>query len=162
MKKSVKVIAGVVVGLGIVGSLAGGGGDKTTPPSTTSANTAAFVQTTKPAETKAAATKAPITVPPAPQATSGEKNALKTAESYLRYSAFSKKGLKDQIKFEGYSESESTYAVNNVNADWMEQAVKMAESYLKYSSFSKKGLKDQLIFEGFTEVQAEYGVSKAY
>lgn len=94
--------------------------------------------------------------------TAGEKNALKKAESYLRYSSFSKKGLIDQLKFEGFTTEESTYAVNNVKVDWMEQAVLKAKSYLKYSSFSKQGLVDQLKFEGFTTEQAEYGVSKAY
>lgn len=94
--------------------------------------------------------------------TSGEKNALKKAESYLKYSSFSKKGLIDQLEFEGFTTKESTYAVDNVKVDWMEQAVLKAESYLKYGSFSRQGLVDQLKFEGFTDEQAEYGVSKAY
>lgn len=106
-----------------------------------------------PKETKkeATPTEAPISL--------GEKNALRSAENYLNYIAFSKKGLFEQLKFEGFSDSEANYAVNNVNVDWNEQAAKCAENYLRYISFSKQGLIDQLIFEGFTQEQAEYGAT---
>ena len=107
----------------------------------------------KAAEVKkeATPTEAPISL--------GEKNALRSAKSYLNYTAFSKKGLIEQLKFEGFSDSEANYAVNNVNVDWNEQAAKCAENYLRYTSFSKQGLIDQLKFEGFTQEQAEYGAT---
>lgn len=92
-------------------------------------------------------------------ATTEQKNALKTAKSYLDYSSFSYTGLIEQLEFEGYSNESATYAVDNCGADWNEQAAKTAESYMKYSSFSRQGLIDQLLFEGFTQEQAEYGVS---
>ena len=94
--------------------------------------------------------------------TSSQKNALKKAESYLEYSAFSYTGLIDQLEYEGFSTADATYAVDHCGADWKEQAVKKAESYLKYSSFSKSGLIDQLEYEGFTHEQATYGADKAY
>ena len=94
--------------------------------------------------------------------TRGEENALKKAHSYLDYSAFSYSGLIDQLKYEGYSTSEATYAADHCGADWKEQAVKKAKSYLKYSSFSYDGLVDQLEYEGFTHEQATYGADKAY
>lgn len=68
----------------------------------------------------------------------------------------------DQLKYEGYSSSEATYAADHCGADWKEQAVKKAKSYLKYSSFSYDGLVDQLEYEGFTHEQAAYGADKAY
>lgn len=92
------------------------------------------------------------------QPTMGEKNAVKKAITYLKYSAFSKTGLVKQLEYEGYTSSESNYAVNHIEVDWNEQAAKKAETYLKYSSFSRKGLIDQLEYEGFTREQAEYGV----
>lgn len=92
--------------------------------------------------------------------TMGQKNALKTAESYLRSSSFSRKGLIEQLKYEEYSTEEATYAVDNIDVDWNEQAAKCAESYLKSSSFSRKGLIEQLKYEGFTTAQAEYGVKQ--
>lgn len=88
-----------------------------------------------------------------------EKNALEKAKSYLKFSAFSRKGLIDQLEFEGFSTEASEFAVDNCGADWNEQAAKKAESYLEFTSFSKSGLIDQLEFEGFTSEQAEYGAS---
>ena len=85
------------------------------------------------------------------------EQALKKAQSYLDYMAFSKQGLIDQLEYEKFTTEQATYAVNNCGADWNEQAAKKAKSYLEYASFSKQGLIDQLIFEGFTKQQAEYG-----
>ena len=95
-------------------------------------------------------------------ASSGERNALESAKSYLRFMAFSYTGLIDQLEYEGYSYSEAKYAVDNCGADWYEQAVKCAESYLEYMSFSRSGLIEQLEYEGFTHDQAVYGVDQAY
>lgn len=92
--------------------------------------------------------------------TTGQKNALASAKSYLKFSAFSYTGLIDQLEYEGYTTEEATYAVDNCGADWYEQAAKCAESYLKYSSFSRDGLIDQLEYEGFTYAQALHGVKE--
>jgi len=97
-----------------------------------------------------------ITTKPAP--TMGEKNALDTAYSYLRYMAFSYSGLIEQLEYEGYLHSEAVYAVDNCGADWNQQAAKCAKSYLDYMSFSRQGLIEQLEYEGFTHSQAVYGV----
>lgn len=92
--------------------------------------------------------------------TTGERNAVKKARSYLEFSAFSYTGLISQLEFEGFSTSEATYGADNCGADWNEQAAKKAKSYLEFSSFSRSGLIEQLEFEGFTHSQAEYGVSQ--
>lgn len=92
--------------------------------------------------------------------TMGQKNALKEAESYLDYSSFSYSGLIKQLEYEGYSNEDATYAVDNCGADWNEQAVKTASDYLDYSSFSKDGLIEQLEYEGFTHDQAVYGAEQ--
>ena len=91
--------------------------------------------------------------------TLGEKNALAKANSYLSFSAFSKKGLIKQLNFEGFSNEEAQYAVDNCGADWNEQAALKAKSYLDFTSFSRSGLIKQLEFEGFTTEQAEYGAT---
>lgn len=88
------------------------------------------------------------------------KNALKSANSYLNYTAFSYTGLIGQLEYEGYTTEEATYAADNCGADWFEQAAKSAENYLKYSSFSRSGLISQLEYEGFTNEQAVYGVEQ--
>jgi hypothetical protein len=94
--------------------------------------------------------------------TAGQRNALHSAQSYLRVSAFSKSGLVKQLKYEHFSSSDARWAVNHVHVSWNAQAVKSAKAYLKISSFSRQGLIDQLEYEGFTPSQAAYGVSKAY
>ena len=68
----------------------------------------------------------------------------------------------EQLVFEGYSDADAEYAVDQINADWNEQAVLAAINYLDFSSFSKQGLIDQLVFEGYTSEQAEYGANRAY
>ncbi len=88
--------------------------------------------------------------------TLGQSNALKSAKSYLSYSAFSYEGLINQLKYEKYTHDEAVYAANNCGANWNEQALKSAKSYLNYTSFSYKGLIGQLEYEQFTYSQAKY------
>lgn len=90
--------------------------------------------------------------------TTGQKNALRTAEDYLKYSAFSYTGLIDQLEYEEYSHEEAVFAADHCGADWNKQALKSAKSYLEYTAFSYTGLIEQLEFEGFTSEQAKYAV----
>jgi colicin import membrane protein len=96
-----------------------------------------------------------------PDLTTGQENARRSAEDYLSFSAFSRSGLIDQLKFEGYSGQDATVAVDSLNVNWNEQAARSAEEYLAMSGFSRSGLIEQLMFEGYTRQQAEYGVDKA-
>lgn len=122
---------------------------------------ATTVQPTTIAETTAVPTEKPTEK--ATEAIPMEyQNALKSANEYLNYTAFSKEGLYNQLKHEKYSDDAARYAVDHVNADWKECAVKAAESYLAYSSFSKEELYDQLIYEKYTEEEARYAVDKVY
>lgn len=91
--------------------------------------------------------------------TMGEMNALGSANNYLRFTAFSYVGLIEQLEYEGYTNQEATYAVDNCGADWNEQAAKKAEEYINTMSFSRNGLIEQLKYEGFTSEQVQYGVS---
>src|SRR5699024_2065096 len=47
-----------------------------------------------------------------------QQNALESAESYLSFTAFSRSGLIEQLEFEGYSNADATWAVDNVTVDW--------------------------------------------
>lgn len=91
--------------------------------------------------------------------TLGEKNALNKALRYLQTMPFSYTGLIKQLNYEGYSDSEAMYAVDNCGADWNLQAEKMAKNYLDVMPFSRQELISQLIYEGFTQEQAEHGVA---
>lgn len=92
------------------------------------------------------------------------KNALKSAEQYLDYSYFSKKGLYDQLTSEygdKYPAEAAQYAVDNVKADWNEQALKAAKNYQKTTPMSNEGLRDQLTSEygeRFTPEEAQYAI----
>lgn len=92
----------------------------------------------------------------------GMRNALQSAKDYLDAMSFSRKGLIEQLEYEGYSSSEAEYAVEHCGADWNKQAYDMAKDYLKMMAFSRSSLIEQLEFEGFTHSQAVYGVDQAY
>lgn len=125
--------------------------------------------TVSPAPTKP--TTGPATVPPttrpttpphtSPPATVGaeQQNATKSAMSYLTDQHFSRKGLIEQLKYEGYPAKASTAAVDSLKIDWNEQAALVARDYLQSQPFSRKSLKDQLVFDGFSDTQAAYGVA---
>lgn len=119
--------------------------------SNTNSTTSSSSSTTTPSTSSNASTPSPTT---------GEKNALRSAREYLSFSAFSYTGLIHQLEYEGYSTEEATYAADNCNANWNEQAAKSAKEYLDMSSFSRQELINQLIYEGYTQEQAEYGVTQ--
>ncbi|OBF09937.1 hypothetical protein A5727_21795 [Mycobacterium sp. ACS4331] len=106
------------------------------------------------------------TEPPKPSFTPAQRNAIKSAESYLDYAAFSKQGLIDQLEYGDFSTSDATFAVEYIEAnggvDWNEQAVKSARQYLEYTSFSLQALVEQLEYSGFTPAEAQYGANQAY
>ncbi len=92
--------------------------------------------------------------------TVSQKNAVRKAKEYLAVMAFSRDGLIKQLEFEGFSNEDATYGVDNVSVDWNEQAVKKAKEYLDTMAFSRDSLIKQLEFEGFTYEQAVYGVEQ--
>lgn len=92
--------------------------------------------------------------------TTGQKNAIATAKSYLEIIPFSRTGLIKQLEFEKFSGEDATYGVDNCGADWNKQAVKKAEAYLAIMPYSRDALIKQLEFEGFTSEQAVYGAGQ--
>jgi hypothetical protein len=115
------------------------------------------------AEAKAAADAA-AAAEAAARGTLSQQNAFAKATDYLGFTAFSRSGLADQLKFEGFSPEDTEFALARLEAaggvDWNAQAAAKAADYLKMMSFSHSGLIEQLIFEGFTQAQAEFGVSQ--
>lgn len=179
----VGAVAGIVVLLGIIGSLgspeeeadvAASTQSSTTQSSSVPAPTTVATSTVllpPPVQVETVEAVVPTTfvpvVPrttqapapaPAPGMTASQRNAVRAAEQYLDYSSFSREGLIDQLVFEDYSFDDASFAVDSISPDWNEQAAESAQSYLDYSAFSRQGLIDQLVFEGFTLEQAQYGV----
>lgn len=164
MKSIMKIALGIVVGFVLLiggctaivaGSMSGSDtDDKSAAERATEKREAASSTSSKPA-------KATPTEKPKPELTAGQENAMAKAEQYLDLSAFSRKGLIEQLEFEDFTAKDATFAVDHIKVDWNEQAAAKAEEYLDMSPFSRQGLIDQLVFEGFTTPQATYGVNQA-
>jgi hypothetical protein len=101
---------------------------------------------------------APEPEPAAPSMTMGQEQAVGKAQDYLAMSGFSRKGLINQLVYEGFSKADATFGVDYIKPNWNKQAAKKAQDYIDMSSFSRQGLIDQLVYEGFTQAQAKYGV----
>lgn len=107
---------------------------------------------------------APTTTKPTatePVMTASQEQAVGTAEDYLNGQSFSRKGLIEQLVFEGFSTKDATFGVDHVEVNWNDQAVGVAKGYLDGQHFSRSGLIEQLEYEGFTHKQAVYGVKGA-
>lgn len=96
--------------------------------------------------------QAPVTV------TTGMKNAVKKAKSYIKISGFSRKDLISQLEYNGFTEVESIYGADNCGADWNNECLEKAQSYIKISGFSRQDLINQLAYNGFTDSEILYGV----
>ena len=124
----------------------------TAPETTPASDTTDFPATTSPLETTAApeSTEPPPTTEPGPELTPSQTNAVRSAESYLDFSGFSRQGLIDQLSSEfgeQFPLDDATFAVDSLGVDWTAQAVRSANSYLDFSGFSRQGLIDQLSSE---------------
>lgn len=92
------------------------------------------------------------------------RNALRSAEVYLKTMPFSKKGLYNQLTSdagEKYPADAAQYAVDNVKTNWKENALKAAKNYDKIMPMSKQGLYEQLtstVGDGYTPEEAQYAV----
>jgi len=123
---------------------------------------APVVEKTTPAPAKTETKTTPTPTPtPAPAPTSSEtvsqKNAVRSAKSYLGYSAFSYTSLIKQLEYEKFSHTDAVYGADNSGADWFAQAARAAKAYMEYSAFSRGSLIEQLKYEGYTQAQAEHG-----
>ena len=99
--------------------------------------------------------------------TGPQRNAVRSAESYLSFTGFSRAGLIDQLSSsygDGYDVADATAAVDSLAIDWKYQAVRSARQYLEMMGFSCKGLIEQLSSdagEKYTKSQAGYGAQQA-
>ncbi len=91
--------------------------------------------------------------------TVSQQNAVRAAQSYLNYTAFSHDGLVAQLEYDQFSNADAVYGADNSGADWNAEAAKSAKQYMSYSAFSRGGLITQLEYDKFTEAQAEYGAT---
>ena len=99
--------------------------------------------------------------------TGPQKNAVRSANSYLSISGFSRDGLIEQLSSpygDDYNKDDATAAVDSLSVDWKEEAVKSARQYLGIMGFSCNGLIEQLSAntgDKYTKSQATYGAEQA-
>lgn len=91
-----------------------------------------------------------------------ESEAILKAVDYLDGQMFSKKGLIEQLEFDGYPAKTAAAAVGTIKIDWNVEAAGKAKEYLDGQHFSKSGLIAQLEYDGFTKAQATYGANKEF
>jgi SOS response regulatory protein OraA/RecX len=90
---------------------------------------------------------------------SSNQKALKAAQAYINIFDDSKKEIRDQLKHDGYTDSQIQYAIENLVVDWNKEALDSAYSYLELFNDSKKEIRDQLKHDGFTDSQIQYALS---
>ena len=90
-----------------------------------------------------------------------KRSAIEVAQNYLLTMPFSPSGLYDQLRFEGFSEEDSQFAIDHLIVDWDEMCYETAVSYItNVGGFSKKSLSHQLEYDGFTKKQAKKAVKR--
>jgi hypothetical protein len=153
------MIVAFLVVTAAIGSILGDGSSSPSPSAATS--------TVSPGAEPNAGATGNVANASARQLTPAQRNAVRSAEAYLRMSGFSRQGLIDQLSSEygeKFSVADATIAVDNLDVDWNAQAARSAAAYLQMSGFSCQGLIDQLSSshgEKYTVSQAAYGAKQA-
>lgn len=108
----------------------------------------------------------PKAITTAQSMTKSQEQALGAAQDYLKFQAFSKKGLIQQLSSkygDGFSLADATWAVNHLKVNWNQEAYLAGKNYLEFQHFSRSGLIQQLSSSAgdqFTKAQATYAVDK--
>jgi len=151
--KGCLIILGVFVVLVILGAIAGGGEEVNISPEAS--------------ENPPKVEQAEETSAPENNLTGPQRKAVRSAESYLDFSGFSRKGLIEQLSSDagdGYDKADAAAAVDSLDVDWNEQAARSAKNYLDMMGFSCNGLIEQLSSDsgdGYTASEARYGAEQA-
>lgn len=180
MKKLLKWVAIIFVGLIIIGVIFGDDSTQTTDtdanvnktpakqPVVTPSAEQADVNLEEEAKTETVVSNSVQEEEAKPQGLSRpQKNAVRSAKQYVSMTGFSRDGLIEQLSSEygnGYDVTDATIAVDSLDIDWNEQAVRSAEQYLDMTGFSCKGLIEQLSSSAgskYTVSEATYGAQQA-
>lgn len=136
--------------------------DATTEEKTTEEKATNEAKTEEKTETEEVATEAPTTEEKKDEATREQKAALGKAKTYSDMMHLSKQGIINQLtsEIEGFSPEDAQYAVDNLKADYKQNALKKAEDYAKTQNMSNDAIFNQLTsdIEGFTAEEAQYAV----
>lgn len=162
MKKLIKWIVIIFIGLVVLGLIIGGGEETTEQTDSNAVMTDKSSKETTDAnatQTEVEAKEDSLTRP--------QKNAVRSAKQYINMTGFSRDGLIDQLSSSagnGYEVADATVAVDSLNIDWNEQAVRSAQQYLDMTGFSCDGLIEQLSSSAgskYTVSEATHGAQQA-
>lgn len=84
------------------------------------------------------------------------ENVLILAKEYIQEKAYSRRGLINALKMNGYSNINAIYAVDNISVDWSEQAKRAIKEYKEKANLSKTNLLNVLVRDGFSEKEIAY------
>jgi len=96
--------------------------------------------------------------PAAPQLTIKQQQAKQAAEAAIASLPFSQSGLVEFLVYQGHSEEDATYAVEQLKEDWDAQADKAAAEYVATQRYTHNRLQEQLEYAGFRPSEAAHGV----
>lgn len=167
------IVTGVLVLLGMIsGIVNGASGSPSVPavdapavsaPSAEPSDEPADAASEEPAEP---AEEAPAEEPaPEPEVPAEFASALTKAEQYSNLLHMSKLGIYDQLTSEygeQFSPEAAQYAVDNITADWNQNALAKAKDYQETMAMSPAAIHDQLTSEygeKFTAAEADYAIA---
>lgn len=169
--KGCLIVLGLLVALGVIGSLVGTG-EQAAPSSNMVAadNVSTSTSVTPDAPASANQVKSAAEEPesgPNVGLFDAQANAARSAQQYLNMTGFSRRGLIEQLSSDagnGYDVADAAAAVDSLTVDWNEQAARSARQYLDMTGFSCSGLIEQLSSDAgskYTRAQARYGAEQA-
>ena len=156
VRNTILAIAGAIVLIIIIASVANSGKDNTAAAS--SPGSAASSQAPSPA-----AMAPSSAAPAAPQYTPEQQQAIEAADQYLQTGGFSRLGLIQQLDSSygnAFPKPVAKFAVNHIKVNWDQQAVEAAKGYMQQGGFSYSSMVQQLdspYGDDFTYSQAVYG-----
>lgn len=163
------IIIGVVI-IAIIGSVAGNSDSKNPSDTQTISKSESSAPPNNTEKETAVDASSEIT----PESSSSAKpednipteyaSALKSAYTYSKMMHMSKAGIYDQLTSvygDKFSAEAAQYAIDNIEADWNQNALSKAKDYSETMYMSKQGIYDQLISEygeKFTPEEAQYAI----
>lgn len=88
--------------------------------------------------------------------------AVERAAVFLLHAPYSRKGLVEQLVFDGFSPDQAEFGVAHCRTSWSAQALRKANTLMLSENLAKPDLMVSLLYEGFTMEEAEYGSEECF
>ncbi len=156
-------ISVLVLVIGLIG-MAFTSEDSASPTGNTPGSTRPEASDSTHAVAESASTEPSLAAEPEDNIPTEYKSALNCVDTYSNIMHMSKAGIYDQLTSEygdQFSAEAAQYAIDNVGANWNENALAKAKNYSDTMYMSKQGIYDQLISEygeKFSPEEAQYAI----